>query len=289
MNNIRRYIINERPVWQGRLHKINNQVVDNPPSFIIRPLNHKDVEAMGELSSEIYNHLGRGEECFIHKHDKQYYLETVNRPDLHYLGVFRGEKLIGMSYLRICRSLEEFTQEIPGCRQNFFTTAESKIAALGADSVLPAYRGNSLNRIMIAYRLELARHLQCQKAASIIDRSNHWNMPPYFKNGFQMFGSAIDPADGGKIALMSYNLQAPKSVPEQEQNQTASIQPKISVPFNRFDIIDKLFAKGFIGCGYNKQNGSITFTLKESNIITNAEVNRHWNLLSTRLRPVWEY
>lgn len=287
MNNIRRYIINERPVWQGRLHKVNNQVVDNPPSFIIRPLNHKDVEAMGELSSEIYNHLGRGEECFIHKHDKQYYLEAVNRPDLHYLGVFRGEKLIGMSYLRICHNLEEFTEEIPGCHKNFFTTAKSKIATLGADSVLPAYRGNSLNRIMIAYRLELARYLQCQKAASIIDRSNHWNMPPYFKNGFQMFGSAIDPTDGGKIALMSYDLQTQSSV--QEQNQVTDIHPKISVPFYRFDLIDKLLANGFIGHHYNVNSATITFKACENRIILSNKNHSHLPLLISDFRPIWEY
>ena len=60
---------------------------------------------------------------------------------------------------------------------------------------------------MIAYRLELAKHFQCQRAASIIDRSNHWNMPPYFKNGFQMFGSAVDPADGGKTASITFMPQ----------------------------------------------------------------------------------
>lgn len=288
MNNIRRYIINERPVWQGRLHKVNNQELDNPPSFIIRPLNHNDVEAMGELSSEIYNHLGRGEECFIHKHDKQYYLEAVNRPDLHYLGVFRGKKLIGMSYLRICRSLEEFTQEVPGCRQNFFTTSKSKIAALGADSVLPAYRGNSLNRIMIAYRLELARHLQCQNAASIIDRNNHWNMSPYFANGFKMFGSAIDPADGGKIALMSYSLQDVES-----SNHGCGVmdgrQPKISVPFYRFDVIDKLFDKGFVGYHYDKKSSLITFIPgDDTNHIDNKKLYGR-KVFVQALKPVWEY
>ena len=121
MSTIEQYIINNHPVWKGRLQKINNQRVENPPSFILRPLNAKDVSAMGELSSEIYRHLHSGEECFIHKHDTQYYLKAVNRKDLHYFGVFRGDKLIGMPYLRVCRNPEEFAEEVPGCRKNFFT------------------------------------------------------------------------------------------------------------------------------------------------------------------------
>ncbi len=192
-----------------------------------------------------------------------------------------------MSYLRVCRNPEEFAEEVPGCRKNFFTAPDTKIAALGADSVLPAYRGNSLNKIMIAYRLELAKHFQCQRAASIIDRSNHWNMPPYFKNGFQMFGSAVDPADGGKIALMSHNLQT--ELNSQEQNHIVSTQPKISIPFNRFDVIDKLFENGFIGCSYNQETASITFMPQTENVLTDNRVKYNWKILSSGFKPALEY
>ena len=150
MSNIQYYIINGHLVWKGRLNKINNQKVDNPPSFILRPLNYNDIDAMGKLSHQIYQHLQAGEECFIHKHDKQYYSKAINQKDLHYFGIFRGTQLVGMSYLRICRTPEEFAEEIPGCREQFFTSSKTTIAALGADSVLPEYRGNSLNKIMIA-------------------------------------------------------------------------------------------------------------------------------------------
>ena len=282
MSNIQYYIINGHLVWKGRLNKINNQKVDNPPSFILRPLNYNDIDAMGKLSHQIYQHLQAGEECFIHKHDKQYYSKAINQKDLHYFGIFRGTQLVGMSYLRICRTPEEFAEEIPGCREQFFTSSKTTIAALGADSVLPEYRGNSLNKIMIAYRLELAKRLDCKMATSIVDRSNHWNMPPYFKNGFQMFGSAIDPADGGKIALMRHNLQSEK------QDRSENILPKISIPFHRFDIIDKLFEKGFVGCAYNQETTSITFMPRTKSSYTHM-LGYEQKIIASSFKRILEY
>ena len=251
MPNLQRYIINQHPVWRGELSKINGSHLQTPSHFVIRRLTPDDAEAMGELSADIYRHLNRGEECFIHKHEKEYYNQVFNNPDIHYIGAFAGSTLIGMSYIHICRDEQSFADEIPNSPVSFFTRRpHAKIAALGADCVRPEYRGNNLNQIMIGCRLELAADLGCTDAASIVDRSNHWNMPPYFNNGFKMFATAIDPADGGKIALMHHNLN---------NHQPRNTQNTIAIPFNRFNIIDNLLAKGFVGIGYTKETASINF------------------------------
>lgn len=250
MSELQKYIINKHPVWKGRLNKINGLVTALPQHFIIRPLNKNDAASMGDLSADIYRHLGKGEECFIHKHEKEYYYDVFNNPDMHYIGIFAGSRLIGMSYIRICHDEQSFADEIPNSPVNFFDRRpQAKIAALGADCVRPEYRGNNLNQIMIGCRLELAQSLGCSDAASIVDRSNHWNMPPYFNNGFKMFATAIDPADGGKIALMHHNL---RNTDFQKTNG-------ISIPYNRFAVIDNLLDKGFIGVRYNKEDAAILF------------------------------
>lgn len=249
MSSIQKYTVNGHSVWRGRLNKINGQNIDNGPHFTIRPLSTADTKNMGKLSAEIYRHLGSGEECFIHKHEPSYYHQAVQNPDNRYIGIFVGEQLVAMSYLKICRNHQQFSDEIPNSPLNFFNTPNTRIAALGADSVLPTYRGNNLNQIMIDYRLELAKNLHCNGAASIIDRSNHWNMPPYFNNGFRMYATAIDPADGGKIALMHHNLKTQTNLP----------QRGVNVPFASFNLIDKLLAKGYVGCGYNKDTATLTF------------------------------
>ena len=65
---IKVYRINETEIWQGKLHKVNGENVEKAVRFILRPLNPADAEAMGKLSENIYRHLRKGEECFIHKH-----------------------------------------------------------------------------------------------------------------------------------------------------------------------------------------------------------------------------
>lgn len=251
MNNIESYILNGSRVWRGHLTKIGGQRLDSPAPFFIRPLNHNDAAAMGKLSNDIYRHLNPGEECFIHQHTPAYYHQVFANPDISYIGIFRGEQLIAMSNLTLCRTPRDFAAEIPASPVNFFDRPGTLIAAFGADCVKPEYRGNSLNLIMTTCRLDLAREKGCTDAASIIDRRNHWNMPPYFSNGFNMFATGIDPADGGKIALMHHDLHQPRP---------AQSQPGINIPYNRFDIIDRLLEKGYIGWEYNRQSAGITFT-----------------------------
>ncbi len=252
MNNLESYILNGRRVWRGHLNKINGHSLTAPASFVIRPLGHKDAAAMGELSADIYRHLNRGEECFIHHHDQSYYNRITDNQNIVYIGVFRGDQLIAMSNLTLCRTRQEFATEIPASPIDFFKRRNNAfIAALGADCVRPQYRGNELNAIMISCRIQMAKDMGCTDAAAIIDRRNHWNMPPYFSNNFNMFASGIDPSDGGAISLLHHDLfdnQPPKTP-----------HSGISIPYQRFDIIDRLLAKGFIGKSYNRDNASITF------------------------------
>ena len=99
-------MINNQVVWKGRLEKINGVHQEKAPSFIIRPLNRNDAEEMGNLSATIYSNLGKGEECFIHRHDKEYYHQIFDNENIHYIGVFAGSKLIGMSYIHLCHDRE---------------------------------------------------------------------------------------------------------------------------------------------------------------------------------------
>lgn len=256
MNSLQRYTINNQSVWRGRLTKINGVCQNMMPSFTIRPLNRADAKEMENLSATIYSNLGKGEESFIHRHDKEYYHEVFDNKNIHYIGVFAGSKLIGMSYIHLCHDKESFDDEIPGSPVDFFEAGRtSLVAAMGADCVHPEYRGNQLNQAMIQCRLELAADLGCSDAFSIIDRNNHWNMSPYFNNGFNMYATAVDPSDNGKIALMHHNLG----------NRRLSNSNGISVPYDRLNLIDSLLAKGYVGNGYDPKSGNIKFVLNRQN------------------------
>ncbi len=252
---INNYQINGEMVWQGSLSKINGVRQDKPVHFIIRPLNINDAEAMGKLSESIYENLRSGEECFIHKHSKEYYYDVFQNPKINYIGVFVGNTLVGMSYLKICDNKKELQSELPNAQYDFFNDdrnyGNSRIASFGADSVLPEYRGNGLNTVMIEYRIEQARKEGCTDCTSIVDRSNLWNMTPYFTSRFNLFQTTIDPSDGGEISLLHK--------PIEKETVLSCFKSRIAVPYDRFELIDNMIKKGFIGVEFDRSQGMVTF------------------------------
>lgn len=270
---IKNYQVNDEIVWQGSLSKYNGGCLEKPIHFYIRPLNVNDAAKMGSLSENIYSNLRSGEECFIHKHSKEYYYDIFQDSKIKYIGVFVGSQLIGMSYLRICDNKEELQDELPNAEYDFFNAKRhkkvSRVASFGADSVLPAYRGNALNIIMIKYRMELAQRLGCTDCTSIVDRSNLWNMTPYFNCRFNLFQTAVDPSDGGKISLLHKPIGA--------ETVLSCFKSRVSLPYDRFELIDNLISKGFIGIEFNKDKKEVLFA-HSSYYRSPKEFNR--NLLS---------
>lgn len=120
VSEIKTYRINGEEVWQGQLSKINGEVRERSVRFILRPLNPSDAGAMGKLSESIYRHLRKGEECFIHKHSGEYFYNVFDNPHLRYTGIFVGDTLIGMSYLKICENFQELQEELPNAEYDFF-------------------------------------------------------------------------------------------------------------------------------------------------------------------------
>lgn len=252
---IKTYQINGEMVWQGTLAKINGVRQEKPVHFYIRPLNVNDAPAMGSLSENIYQNLRTGEECFIHKHTKEYYYDVFQNKKINYIGVFVGSQLVGMSYLKICENAADLQEELPNAKYDFFNSkrngGNSRIASFGADSVLPAYRGNALNTVMIEYRIKQAGRLGCTDCTSIVDRSNLWNMTPYFASRFNLFQTTIDPSDGGKISLLHK--------PIEKETVLSCFKPKVALPYDRFELIDSMIKRGFIGVEFDRSKKEVLF------------------------------
>ncbi|MDR1693860.1 MAG: hypothetical protein LBR70_01510 [Lactobacillaceae bacterium] len=257
-NEINRYnFTNGSPVYSGRLSKFNGEKLDKSKSFFIRPLTIKDCSAMEDLSVCIYENLREGQECFIHKHDREYYRDIFQGDDtdnVKFIGVFVGKHLVAMSYFRIIDNDNDLQPELPNHKLDIFSAdrgvGEVVVAAFGSDSVHPDYRGNRLNTVMVDYRANYAKMLGATDFVSIIDRKNVWNMNPYFDNGFNMFASSVDPADNGKIALM-HKPAVDKVVHNDNELEKMN--------YENLNTIDKMFYMKRIGVAYDKETSSIIF------------------------------
>lgn len=269
---IKKYQVNGEMVWQGNIDKVDGIKLDKPVHYYIRPLNINDADAMGRLSETIYANLGEGQECFIHKHSKEYYNSVFKGQNIRYVGAFVGKELVGMSYIKICENNNELQDELPNCEYDFFSRRNktSRIATFGADSVHPSYRGNAINTAMINYRMEQAMLLDCTDCASIVDRNNRWNMTPYFACRFNLFQTAIDPSDGGKISLLHK--------PIDKTSVLSKVKTRIRLPFDRFELIDAMIERGFIGVEFDRKTAEITFA--HSSYYKVKEYNNDYTLMS---------
>ncbi|MFI3241378.1 MAG: hypothetical protein R3Y43_02290 [Alphaproteobacteria bacterium] len=246
------------------LKKINGLPVEGE-NYHIRVLDKKDVANMVELSSCIYNSLRQGQECFIHKHNEDYYNNMIDNPNMVFVGAVKGKQLIAMSYLHFTKSSNDLFEEFPCADVSFLNNDFSNVACLGADSVHPEYRGNNINANMVKFRTEYAKNCGVENMLSIIDRKNIWNMKPYFGNDFFMIGAGVDPSDGGNIAFMHKNTK---------KDGTSVLPLGVEIPFDNYSLIDKMFKYKRVGIGYNAENSSLIFAC---NVINNQKLIANHN------------
>lgn len=246
-NEAKKYNVGETLFSTGSIRKFKSEKLEKPMHFYIRPLKREDSHAMADLSFCIYENLREGQECFIHKHDKKYYQTVFDDANIQYVGAFIGKSLIGMGRICLIETEAELAAELPGHNLDF---KDRKIAAFGDESVHPDFRGNNLNTHMVDYRMDLAKSLGVDDCVSIIDRKNVWNMSPFFSNGFSMFGSAIDPADNGKISLMHRALDRPVEI---NANNFEIMR------FDELGQVDRILNSGKVGVKYMPESQSLVF------------------------------
>lgn len=254
-----------RLLFQGYLSKKDGHEIKEA-SFHVRLLKKEDALKMFALSQKIYSSLKPEEKTFIHKHeDISYYKNITDDRSMAYMGVFHKGTLIGMSYIKICADLQTFSNEIPNQTSQAFDD-NSFVATFGGDCVLPAYRGNKLNQIMVRIRKELAQKIGCQEAYAIIDRNNINNLTPYFANHFSLISSGIDPTDNGPIYTMQIGLKRSNTgrIRTPSQFTFASVKDK--------ERIDNLLAQNFQGVRYDTLCQMMEFVRKPTLIHTQKRV-----------------
>ncbi len=254
-------------LYKGQLLKKDGKDVKDA-FFHIRLLKKEDAYQMLSLSKTIYASLKPEEQTFIHKHeDISYYKSALQDKANTYIGVFYHGQLIGMSYIKICKNSATFESEIPNQQTNAFFQ-NKKVAAFAGDCVLPGFRGNRLNQLMVAIRKELAKIEGCQSAYSIIDQNNINNLTPYFSNHFRLISSGIDPTDGGKIYTMRALLQK-ETVPTFNNLAQASVNIA-----NKKGIIE-LLAQNYQAIAYDQQTKMIKFTKTSFLILSRNRIFRN--------------
>ena len=82
------YTRGNRVLAYAPINKVNRQPVNAETNCFIRKLSSNDVDEMVNLSSCVYKSLSKGQECFIHQHDRKYYEDMLNNSNIYFVVVF---------------------------------------------------------------------------------------------------------------------------------------------------------------------------------------------------------
>lgn len=113
--------------------------------IIIRTCNINDVKSIYENQNIVIDNLKKEEKGYFFPFKEESYLRIVNNPatDGEIYGAFYDNKMIAWIFLSVSTRMEQIKSFIPNI--------EGKCADIDGVIVLPEYRGNGLQKILVNY------------------------------------------------------------------------------------------------------------------------------------------
>ena len=123
----------------------------NAKEVIIRTCNSDDVSDIYSIQEVVINNFKENEKGYFLPFKEESYLRIVNDPihDGEIYGAFYDNKMIGWIFLSVSNRMEQIRSFIPNI--------SGKCADIDGVIVLPEYRGNGLQKVLVKYLEEKAK------------------------------------------------------------------------------------------------------------------------------------
>lgn len=117
----------------------------NTNDLVIRICTSKDVKNIYELQNIVIEYFKENENGYFLPFKEESYLRIVNDPinDGEIYGAFLNDKMIAWIFLSVSSRMKEIKRFIPDI--------EGKCADIDGVIVLPEYRGNNIQNILVNY------------------------------------------------------------------------------------------------------------------------------------------
>ena len=111
----------------------------------IRTCNSTDVKDIYNIQEIVINNFKKEEKGYFLPFTEEWYLRIVNNPDKdgEIYGAFCNNKMIAWIFLSVSTRMEQI--------QSFIPDIDGKCADIDGVIVLPEYRGNALQKILVNY------------------------------------------------------------------------------------------------------------------------------------------
>ena len=167
------------PLKSGEIKKNKNLPSQKSMHYEMKLMDESNLTEIVELQNTIIHFLDDKE--MFRTHSPDYFREHFQMKNST-IGAFTSEGLIGYSILYF-----------PGHREDSFGFDLSlngdemdKVVHLATVAVHPAYRGNSLQRIMQGIHLEIAKGMGCEHACCMVSPKNRPSLQNIFWHGLMI-------------------------------------------------------------------------------------------------------
>lgn len=159
------------------IKQINREV--NLDNIEIRKCTTKDVQEIYDIQNRIIDHFKEEEKGYFLPFKKESYIRIVNDPvnDGEIYGAFINNKMIAWIFLSVSNRMEELKQKIPNLK--------GTCADIDGVVVLPEYRGNGLQKILVRYLEERAKEKKIENIVAEVTFENKYSLKNLKELGYE--------------------------------------------------------------------------------------------------------
>ena len=146
----------------------------------IRTCNSSDVKDIYNIQEEVINNFKNDEKGYFLPFTEEWYFRIVNNPlkDGEIYGAFYNNKMIAWIYLSISTRMEQIKSFIPDIK--------GKCADIDGVIVLPEYRGNGLQKLLVKYLEEKAKEKGICNIVAEVTFGNEYSLRNLQDSGYEI-------------------------------------------------------------------------------------------------------
>lgn len=152
----------------------------NLDNLYIRLCKEKDVSEIFDIQNNVINNFKEHEKGYFLPFKKQSYLRIVSDPanDGEIYGAFLNSKMIAWIFLSVSNRMVELKKYIP--------EITGKCADIDGVIVLPEYRGNGLQNILVKYIEKRAKELEIENMIAEVTFGNEYSLKNLQRLGYEI-------------------------------------------------------------------------------------------------------
>jgi ribosomal protein S18 acetylase RimI-like enzyme len=162
------------------IYKINGNLLKKPIKGTIRLCTNDDVDQIYDVQNAVIDFFNENEKSYFMPFKKESYSRIVNNPtkDGEIYGAFIGNEMIGWVFLNINDRMKEIKKRVP--------EIDGSCADVDGVIVLPSYRGNGLQNILVNYMEDKARNKGIKYVVAEVTFGNEYSLINLKKLGYEI-------------------------------------------------------------------------------------------------------